>query len=108
MGFVAAVSPVFHRRFAVEFVPQFVNAATHSLLLCNEFNIRIFTKEKFSLLMEGLVLLMKRYLSTRQRMDRVCQTTMAIIKLFIDSDVLERKFNGLSILTDLVKDSRMD
>lgn len=33
---------------------------------------------------------------------------MPVIKMFIDSEFLDRKLNSIALLTDLVKDSRGD
>lgn len=108
LHFVSLINGVFHRRFALEYLPRLCNAVTQSILQCTESNIRVFTKDKFSNIMEYLSGISRRFMTLREAKTMIEEIVLPIIKKFIESEFLDRKLNSLALLTDLVKDSRGD
>lgn len=58
--------------------------------------------------MENLYNLSKRYLSIKERQIKLQKIKMPVIKMFMDSEFLDRKLNSISLLTDLIKESKKD
>ena len=103
LSFISQTSPVFHRKFAHAYIPVVCETAKNAILHCSESNIRLFTKDILSSILESIFNLTKRYMSVRQRHKMQEQIKMPIIKMFIDSEFLDRKLNSIALLTDLIR-----
>lgn len=94
---------VFHRDFALEYIPKLKKAVWENIIMSPDSNIRNFSKEKIEGICNGFDLLLKRVYSIPEKQEMVETFNLEISLMCFETDFLERKLQGLKSLLEIIK-----
>jgi hypothetical protein len=107
VGLVAEFSKLFHREYALNYLPRLTEALIRNVLSSSDTNIRNFSKERLETLFASISEFHLRFLWPSERRKKKFEIQPQLAKLFIDSPFLDRKLNSLTIITDLIRTTRI-
>ena len=102
-GLVGNCHSVFHREFALEYIPKLKKAAWESVLKSPDSNIRNFSKEKIESITNAFDLLLKRVYSIPEKQEMIETFNLEISLMCFETDFLERKLQGIKSILDIIK-----
>lgn len=94
---------VFHREFALEYIPKLKKAVWENVLKSPDSNTRNFTKEKIEGIYNAFDHLLKRVYSIPEKQEMIETFNLEIALMCFETDFLERKLQGIKALLDIIK-----
>jgi hypothetical protein len=77
-------------------------------LKSSDSNIRNFSKERLDALFISFDEFFSRFLTLSEKKRKKYELQPRLAKMFIESQFLDRKLNSLSIMTDLIRQARLE
>lgn len=108
IGVVSHVCRLFHRDYALSYLPKLADSLVRYLLSSPDSNIRNFSKERLDTLFLSFDEFFSRYLSLPEKRRKKYELQPRLARMFIDSQFLDRKLNSLAIMTDLIKQAKLE
>jgi hypothetical protein len=106
ISFLMHIHPFFHRKWALEFIPQLTQGILAYVNKGDEMTIRNFSKERYEAVIQSVREFLKRVATLEERKAIVEQFQLNLICRFLFSDFLDRKLQAVSILTTFMKYSK--
>jgi hypothetical protein len=106
ISFLMHIHPFFHRKWALEFIPQLTQGILDYVNKGDEMTIRNFSKERYEAVIQSVREFLKRVATLEERKAIVEQFQLNLICRFLFSDFLDRKLQAVSILTTFMKYSK--
>ena len=101
--FVCMVQPLFHRKFALNYLDRLVNAILEYVSKMEELTIRNFSKERYENIYQAINEFLKRIKKSEERKKITEDFQLQLILRFLFSDFLDKKLHAVTIMTQFLK-----
>lgn len=91
----------------MNYLPRLTEALIRNVLNSSDTNVRNFSKERLDTLFSSISEFQLRFLWPTERKRKKFEIQPQLAQLFIDSPFLDRKLNSLTIITDLIRTTRL-